>query len=94
MFRRSSVTDADFGKVAHRIVEVLIGRHRSPSHLNEVQGVSTPDSSESSCSEDFPGDEDARQWAQGLREVFRPFFEGRTHDLWLPPLPKAMTPPG
>jgi hypothetical protein len=35
----------------------------------------------------FPGDDDARKWAHGVRDAFRPFFEGRQFDIDLPPPP-------
>ncbi len=41
------------------------------------------------AAECFPGDDDARQWAHGLREALRPFFEGRQLDADLPPGPTA-----
>jgi hypothetical protein len=33
----------------------------------------------------FPSDDDARKWAHGVRDAFRPFFEGRQFDIDLPP---------
>ncbi|MEP6505273.1 MAG: hypothetical protein ABJD97_18205 [Betaproteobacteria bacterium] len=41
------------------------------------------------AAECFPGDDDARQWARGLRDAFQPFFEGRQLDADLPPGPTA-----
>ncbi|HEX7637574.1 MAG TPA: hypothetical protein VF457_04190, partial [Burkholderiaceae bacterium] len=37
----------------------------------------------------FPGDDDARTWAQGLRDALDPFFEGTQAEARLPPLPVA-----